>query len=129
MSSSDMDQQSFDPVAALSAADFSGQRTGARDSLMLTAQLRVGTNPAEQVRVRNLSSGGLMAEYAAPVTRGTPVEIEVRGVGWVRGRIAWATDGRIGVAFERDIDPMLARKPVGKGGQTPHYVKPIFTRR
>lgn len=124
-----MDQQSFDPVDALSAADFTGQRSGARDSLMLTAQLRVGDEPAEAVRVRNLSSGGLMAEYAAPVARDTPVQIEVRGVGWVRGRIAWATDGRVGVAFDNDIDPMRARKPVGKGGQTPHYVKPIITRR
>ena len=124
-----MDQQSFDPVNALSADDFTGQRTGARDSLMLTAQFRVGNDSVCQVRVRNLSSGGLMAEYAAPVSRDTEVEVEVRGVGWVRGRIAWATDGRVGVAFEHDIDPMLARKPVGKGTNTPHYVKPIITRR
>jgi hypothetical protein len=80
-------------------------------------------------RVRNLSSGGLMAEYAAPVQSGTPVEIEVRGVGWVKGRIAWATDGRVGVAFDIEIDPMLARKPVGKGAQTPAFTKPIITRR
>jgi hypothetical protein len=124
-----MDQHSQDSLTALSADDFTGQRSGARDSLMLAAQFRVGGGPVEQVRVRNLSSGGLMAEYAAPVATKTPVEVEVRGVGWVAGRIAWAAEGRVGVAFDQEIDPMLARKPVGKGGHTPHYVKPIITRR
>jgi hypothetical protein len=126
-----MDQHSQDPLTALSADDFTGQRSGARDSLMLTAQFRVaGDDKVAQVRVRNLSSGGLMAEYAAPIEIRTPVEIEVRGVGWVRGQIAWATEGRVGVAFDIEIDPMLARKPVGKGGHhTPSFVKPVLTRR
>jgi hypothetical protein len=123
-----MDQQSFDPLTALSAEDFAGQRTGARDSLLLVAQFRVGGGRVEQVRVRNLSPGGLMAEYAAPIQRSTPVEIEVRGVGWIKGRIAWAAEGRVGVAFDSEIDPMLARKPVGKGGHTPDYAKPILRR-
>lgn len=124
-----MDQFSHDPLTALSADDFASQRAGARDSLMLAAQFRVAGGTPQQVRVRNLSAGGLMAEYANPVERGTPVEIEVRGVGWVSGRIAWSTDGRVGVAFDNPIDPKLARKPVGKGGHTPAYVKPVITRR
>ena len=124
-----MDQFSTETVNALSAEDFTGQRTGARDSLLLTAQFRVDNGEVVQARVRNLSSGGLMAEYAAPVEAGAPVEIEVRGVGWVRGRIAWATDGRVGVAFDIEIDPMLARKPVGKGTQSRQFAKPIITRR
>jgi hypothetical protein len=126
-----MDQFSHDPLNALSADDFTGQRTGARDSLMLTAQLRIEGRPEiAQVRVRNLSSGGMMAEYAAPVSSGTPLEVEVRGVGWISGRIAWSAEGRVGVAFNTEIDPMLARKPVGKGGgPATNFVKPIITRR
>ncbi|NIJ18717.1 hypothetical protein FHS95_000386 [Sphingomonas naasensis] len=125
-----MDQFSTDSVNALSADDFTGQRTGSRDSLLLTAQFRLtGDDKIAQVRVRNLSSGGLMAEYAAPVEIGTPVEIEVRGVGWVKGRIAWATDGRVGVAFDIEIDPMLARKPVGTGARSPQFARPPLARR
>ena len=125
-----MDQFSTESVNALSADDFTGQRSGSRDSLLLTAQFRVvGDDRVVQARVRNLSSGGLMAEYAERVEAGAPVEIEVRGVGWVKGRIAWATDGRVGVAFDIEIDPMLARKPVGKGTQSPQFAKPIITRR
>lgn len=124
-----MDQFPFDPLTALSADDFTGQRAGSRDSLMLAAQFRVAGRPDEQVRVRNLSQGGLMAEYGHQIERNTPVEIEVRGVGWVSGRIAWAAEGRVGVAFDHEIDPMLARKPVGQGKSTPHFAKPIITRR
>jgi hypothetical protein len=72
----------------------------------------------------------MMAEYAAPIERGTVLQVEVRGVGWVSGRIAWATDGRVGVAFDNEIDPLLARKPVGKGGPpATGFVKPVITRR
>ena len=125
-----MDQFSTESVNALSADDFTGQRTGSRDSLLLTAQFRVvGDDKVVQARVRNLSSGGLMAEYATPVEAGAPVEIEVRGVGWVKGRIAWATDGRVGVAFDIEIDPMLARKPVGKRAPASQFARPVITRR
>ncbi len=124
-----MDQFSYDPLSALSAEDVTGQRHGSRDSLLLTAQLRIGDGQALQVRVRNLSSGGLMAEFGSPVAGGTPVEVEVRGIGWVAGRIAWAAEGRIGIAFEREIDPMLARKPVGPGKPAPVFVKPALPRR
>lgn len=124
-----MDQFSHDPLNALSADDFTGQRAGARDSLLLTAQFRLEGKPEVQVRVRNLSSGGLMAEYATPIPSGTPVDVEVRGVGWITGRIAWSAEGRVGVAFDHEIDPMLARKPVGQGKGTPSYVKPILPRR
>lgn len=107
-----MDQYSQDPFGALTGEDLAKQRNNARDSLFLIARLSVAGRDDEQVRVRNLSSGGLMAEYAAPIANGTRVEVDVRGIGVVPGRIAWATDGRIGIAFDQQIDPMLARKPV-----------------
>lgn len=110
-----MDQFSHDPFTGLAADDPAAQRTGARDSLLLTAQIRVpGSSNATQVRVRNLSHGGLMAEYTGAIVGGSPIEVDVRGVGWVPGRVAWVTDGRIGIAFDTEIDPMSARKPVGQ---------------
>lgn len=72
------------------ADDVASQRT-ARDSLFLMAQFRLfGQKDEVQVRVRNLSAGGLMAEVPEALAIGTPVEVEVRGIGWVLGRIAWA---------------------------------------
>jgi hypothetical protein len=89
-----------------------------RDSLFLMAQLRIpGETRAVTVRVRNLSAGGLMAELPEPIAPDSAVEVEVRGIGWVPGRIAWQTEGRAGVAFDREIDPQRARKPLPTPGQ------------
>lgn len=125
-----MDQFPSDPFSAIPDEDGAQNRNEARDSLFLMADFRVaGTSEIVQVRVRNLSAGGLMAEFPAGLDIGLRVEFDVRGVGWVPGKVAWSTAGRIGVAFDRAIDPMMARKPVGHGTKTPVFVKPIFTRR
>lgn len=87
-----------------------------RDSLFLLARIKLPGSDAEtSVRVRNLSSGGLMAELPEPVAPDSTVQIELRGLGWLVGRVAWQTEGRAGIAFDRPIDPQLARKPVGAG--------------
>ncbi len=109
-----MDQFSQDPFADDAAAgDATANRNDSRDSLLLAAQFRVvGQNRVIQVRIRNLSAGGLMAEIPSALPLGMAVEVDVRGVGWIPGRIAWVAAGRIGVAFDRLIDPLAARKPV-----------------
>lgn len=123
-----MDQFSQDPFTP-ALEDGAHNRQVARDSLFLMADLRVfGEKDTRPVRVRNLSQGGLMAEFPDGLAQGLRVEFDVRGIGWVSGQIAWSAAGRIGVAFDRQIDPMLARKPVGQGTHTPTFVKPIFTR-
>lgn len=89
---------------------------GGRDSLFLMAQLRRPGRPESvSVRVRNLSAGGMMAETPEPLDPDAPIEVEVRGLGWIPGRIAWHTEGRTGIAFDRPVDPQRARKPVGAG--------------
>lgn len=122
-----MDQFPTDPLNSSPSDDASSQRSAARDSLLLSAQLRAGDEPEVTVRVRNLSAGGLMAEYAQPIAVGSAVEIDVRGIGWVGGRIAWTAEGRVGIAFDREIDPRAARKPVGTGTRTPRYAKATGT--
>jgi hypothetical protein len=114
-----MDQLPPDPLDELTEADLASQRHGSRDSLLLTAQLRLADGTEETVRVRNLSSGGLMAEYIHPVAQGSPVKVAVRGLGWIDGRVAWAAEGRIGIAFEHEVNPMAARKPVAPGRPAP----------
>ena len=73
---------------------------------------RPATGESWPLRVRNLSSGGLMADCAGTFTPGDRVELEIRGVGIQHGVIAWAAADRIGIAFDGTIDPLLARKPV-----------------
>jgi hypothetical protein len=97
------------------AGDADGRRQRGRDSLFLTARMRLGTEPLREVRVRNLSEGGLMVELARVADVGTPITIDLRGIGEVAGTVAWCTEGRLGIALDSPIDPKKARKPVGAG--------------
>lgn len=107
-----MDQLSYESFG-LDGSGEARTRGGGRDSLLLGAQMRVNGTDPQLVRVRNLSRGGLMAELAGDLQLGDPVQIEVRGIGWVDGQIAWAAEGRVGISFQKPIDPKRARKPVG----------------
>lgn len=96
-----------------------------RDSLFLLAEVRlVGTEAEHRVKVRNLSAGGMMAEGPMRVQRGTNVEVNLRNIGWVEGVIAWIQDNRFGIAFIDEVDPKLARAPVGETKETPRFIKP-----
>lgn len=97
----------------------------ARDSLFLMADLRIdGLDGEHRIKVRNLSAGGMMGEGSVRVVRGAVVEVNIRNVGWVEGSVAWVQENRFGVAFREDIDPKLARAPVGVGEDpAPPYVR------
>jgi hypothetical protein len=98
-----------------------------RDSLFLLAQVRLaGHTEACRVKVRNLSAGGMMAEGECKVTRGAPVEVELRNIGWVDGSVAWKQDDRFGIAFVEEIDPKLARAP--QAADSGDLASPRFTR-
>jgi PilZ domain len=117
-----------DPVGPLSKEDGASVKRGMnRDSLLLKAILRFASSKIEnEVRIRNLSAGGLMAEAPLRVARGERVEINMRSIGWITGHVAWVTDGRVGIAFDHPINPMDARKPVGHGElELPPYLKKL----
>ena len=99
------------------------ERKRKRDSLFLRASLTLHGEPVRDVRIRNLSEGGLMAELDRVVETGTPVALEMRGIGELSGKVAWCAEGRMGIVFDRTIDPRLARKPVGQGAKTPVFAK------
>jgi len=56
-------------------------------------------------RIRNISPRGVMAEIPGVFWAGEPAAIELKSGGKAAGRIAWAYDGRIGIAFGSEIDP------------------------
>jgi len=96
-----------------------------RDSLFLMADLRVdGLDGEHRIKVRNLSSGGMMGEGPVRVIRGAIVSVNIRNIGWVEGTVAWVQDNRFGVAFREEIDPKIARAPVGEGLHSPRFTKP-----
>tara|TARA_R110002033_G_scaffold41962_4_gene82849 strand:- start:491 stop:901 length:411 start_codon:yes stop_codon:yes gene_type:complete len=96
-----------------------------RDSLFLKAELRfIDGDDCGEVRIRNLSAGGLMAEAPVLTKRGDNVQIELRNIGRITGHVAWVAQGRFGIAFDHPIDPKLARKPVGQSKvELPKYLR------
>ncbi len=108
------------PAGETVVNDARSTRQRTRDSLFLVASLRLGTETKwREVRVRNLSEGGLMVELDKIAEVGTPVSLDLRGIGEVDGKVAWCTEGRIGIALDTLIDPKKARKPVGAGKPAP----------
>ena len=105
----------------------SEHRNIARDSLFVMADLRIdGVGGEFRVKVRNLSSGGLMADGDVSVLRGMPVAVNIRNIGWTEGTVAWVQDSRFGIAFRDEIDPKVARAPVAAGDGTPRFVRPVL---
>ncbi len=113
--------------ASDAGAEPATKRTRSRDSLFLVAQLRLAGEPSvREVRVRNLSEGGLMIELDRMVAVGTAVTLDLRGIGEITGKVAWCVEGRLGIALDAPIDPKKARKPVGtakSAAKMPFYAK------
>ena len=88
------------------------QRRDQRDSLFVLARIKPEGQAGEgvSVRVRNVSSGGLMADAPDDYRPGMRIQVVLENIGDVAGAVAWAEAGRIGVAFDHPIDKSLARK-------------------
>lgn len=96
-----------------------------RDSLLQFADLHIdGQEESRRVKMRNLSAQGMMVECAIPLERGTLVGVHLRNIGWVKGSIAWVQDGRMGVAFAEQIDPLKTRiQDVSTPYEVPPYLR------
>ncbi len=110
-------------------ASVRSRRNAARDSLFLSATIcKVGASAdgIKPVRVRNLSAIGMMADHDDRSAAGDKVVLSLRGIGSVDGTVAWVRNGRVGVAFDEQIDPKLARKPVKPLPAPARPLRPIF---
>ena len=117
-----MDSSFGTPPAGGNATDSRGKD---RDSLFLLADIVLAASgQSHRARVRNLSSGGMMAECEMRAEVGEAILTELRNIGQVSGHIAWAREGRFGIAFDQPIDPKLVRKPVTTGNHEPRYTRP-----
>ena len=115
-----MMNQPFNPT------DADVKRGQNRDSLFVKAVLRFPVSGDErEVRVRNISSGGLMAEAPLRTPRGDPIEVHLRNIGWVSGKVAWVAESRFGIAFDYPIDPKMLSVRESSGYEIPRYLVKI----
>jgi hypothetical protein len=119
------------PIASHSPESSGGesQRRDQRDSLFVLAKIRPEgeTGESETVRVRNVSSGGLMADASDQYRPGSRVEVELEGIGKTTGSVAWSEAGRIGIAFDHPVDKSLARKTKVKSATDEPIFRPQVT--
>ena len=100
------------------------QREKSRDSLFLSADVIFDDSPKQHsVRVRNISAGGMMIDVTAPREKGLGVTARLKNIGDVRGKVVWSTEKRIGVTFDQEIDPNLARHKA-TAAPVPGYKRP-----
>jgi len=105
------------------------KRKAPRDSLFLSSTIMVaGAKAPVTVRVRNLSPGGMMVDGSKIFYKDARIFTDLRGIGEIEGRVAWATEERAGIAFDEEIDPKLARSPVGTRTDTTSYTPPFVDR-
>lgn len=96
-----------------------------RESLFLMTELAFEGRPqVVKARVRNLSISGMMVEGELNASAGEKVKADLRNIGQVGGTVAWSSAPRFGIAFDREIDPKLARVDVSGG----HQSAPGYTR-
>ena len=114
---------------SMTTEEIQGQRLEKRDSLFLSATVTIEDSQPFSTRVRNLSAGGMMIDVATDPVVGTALVAGVRGIGEIKGKIAWASPGRAGVAFAQEIDPKLARSKITPKSGLPEYLKTPTGRR
>ena len=100
------------PQFQLGAEETPGQaRDKARKSIFLGAVICLaGCDTSTNVRVRNISAGGMMIDLPGPFEKGLVIAAELKGIGKISGKIAWSTENRAGIVFDRSVDPRLARQ-------------------
>ena len=93
-------------------------RSQSRESLFMFAEVQLGQHAQRyRVRVRNLSSSGMMAAGNLRVERGTLITVYLEGEEPLEGHIAWVHGDRFGIAFAAEIDfDGIKRRNIGRAG-------------
>lgn len=86
----------------------------ARVTTILLMGKMVSRHGESLCRIRNLSSGGLMAEVHVPLVEDDAVQIELKAGDRLSGRVRWTREGRMGIAFDAPVEvgTLLAKATV-----------------
>lgn len=79
------------------------ERRVERTKVSAIAQLRPAARYSVEVRIRDVSQCGFMAECREPIAIGSTVALDVPGIGEVQAQVRWQIGGRIGGMF---LDPI-----------------------
>lgn len=94
---------------------------------MILCEIRIGEQPAERVRVRDLSECGLKIATERKLLLGDRLRIRLPGTAdWSLARVAWCGRGVAGLAFSRAIDlPGVAGARTNENPRPRHQPLPL----
>ena len=105
-------------------------RASRRNQILLLAQMRVdGESVCFGIRIRDLSAGGLRAQFAERRLGKVRIAVDIRNIGWVNGSVVWQNDTHIGIRFDTPIDPEKARITVTGSFASPPSPQSVVHRR
>jgi hypothetical protein len=79
------------------------ERQAERTKVLAKAQIHQNARYSVEVRIRDVSQCGFMAECDEPVGIGSYVALDVPGIGAVRAQVRWQIGGRMGGMFLNPI--------------------------
>lgn len=81
------------------------RRRRARVSTMILCEIRVGEQPPELVRIRDLTEGGIRIATKKALLLGDRLRVRLPGrTDWCLARVAWCDKGIAGLAFARAVE-------------------------
>jgi hypothetical protein len=91
-----------DPAPPADASGYQPRRT-ARVAVEGSSNLRPQNLYSVEIRVRDVSTCGFMAECAQPVRIGSYVSLDIPGIGPVHAQVRWQVGAKMGGMF---LDPI-----------------------
>lgn len=96
------------------------RRRRARISTMILCEIRVGEQPPELVRIRDLTEGGIRIATKKALLLGDRLRVRLPGrADWRLARVAWCDKGVAGLAFTRAVDLPGVAGALAAGELTP----------
>jgi hypothetical protein len=87
-------------------------RRASRQAVLLVGTIsHLGGRGRVAIKIRNISTLGMMCDCAFAVQAGDRIEIELARVGLLGGTVRWCTGGRIGIEFDGPIKLEQALRP------------------
>lgn len=96
-----------------------------RFSRLLACGMRLADGEVIDIRVRNISAGGLGAKSDREVQPGQRGEVALPGFGTVAGEIVWVRGDQFGMRFAAPIEPARVTVAIGRR-QTDYEVPDRF---
>jgi hypothetical protein len=89
------------------------RRRYSRHTVQIGGGLSANIRPSLPIQVTDLSVGGCGIEHGNHLEAGTRVWIKLPGLESLPARIAWAVDGRAGLAFDNPLHPAVVAHLTG----------------